>query len=365
MKTKISTPLLIVMIVLALYFTTWPVDISPVSWNAPENKGYVSEFERNQRLKEIEKFPLNGLHGPEDIALDSKGRVYAPTHEGIIVRLEANGMYPKEWVNTGGRPLGIDFDNDGNLIVADAMNGLLSISPNATLTVLADIADGTPILYADDVDVAKDGRIYFSDASTKFSAKAYGDTMKASMLDIIEHGGHGRLLRYDPVTQKAVTLLDGINFSNGVAVSHDQTYVLINETGSYRVLRYWISGPRQGQSEPLIENLPGFPDNISTGQQNRFWIALIAPRNKLLDDLSSKPFWRKVIQRLPAFVRPKATIYSHIVAIDGNGNVLESLQDPNTVYPQLTGVTETDDYLYLGSLIAPEVGRISKQNAGL
>jgi hypothetical protein len=31
-------------------------------------------------------------------------------------------------VNTDGRPLGIDFDLDGNLIVADAFRGLLSIS---------------------------------------------------------------------------------------------------------------------------------------------------------------------------------------------------------------------------------------------
>ena len=365
MKTKKLNLLFIAVLALVLYFTAWPVDIEPVSWNAPENKGYIGVFEKNQRLKGIEKFPLNGLHGPEDIALDSKGRIYAPTHEGIIVRSEADGMAPKEWADTGGRPLGIDFDNDENLIVADAMKGLLSISPEATITVLADIADGIPILYADDVDVAEDGRIYFSDASTKFSAKAYGDTMKASRFDFLEHGGHGRLLRYDPVTKKAVTLLDGINFANGIAVSHDQTYVLINETGSYRVLKYWISGSKQGQSEPLIENLPGFPDNISTGQGNRFWIALVAPRNKLLDDLSSKPFLRKVIQRLPDFIQPQVSIYGHIVAIDGNGNVLESLQDPNTDYPLLTGVTETDHYLYLGSLIAPELGRISKQKAGL
>jgi sugar lactone lactonase YvrE len=358
MKTKKSNLLLIALIILVLYFTSWPVDIDPVPWNAPENKGYVGAFKKNQRLKGIEKLPLNGLHGPEDIALDSKGRIYAPTHEGIIVRLKADGTDPQKWADTGGRPLGIDFDNEGNLIVADAMKGLLSISPDADITVLADIADGIPILYADDVDVAKDGRIYFSDASTKFGAKAYGDTMKASLSDIMEHGGHGRLLRYDPLTQKAVTLLDGINFANGVAVSHDQTYVLINETGSYRVLRYWISGPKQGQSEPLIENLPGFPDNLSTGMENRFWIALMAPRNKLVDFLSDKPFWRKVIQRLPAFVRPKATIYAHIVTIDGNGKVLESLQDPDTDYPQITGVIETDAYIYLGSLIAPDIGRI-------
>ena len=35
---------------------------------------------------------------------------------------------------------------------------------------LTDSVDGTPILYADDLDIADDGIIYFSDASTKFGA---------------------------------------------------------------------------------------------------------------------------------------------------------------------------------------------------
>ncbi|MBU0989638.1 MAG: hypothetical protein KJ823_05555, partial [Proteobacteria bacterium] len=57
------------------------------------------------------------------------------------------------------------------MIVADAFRGLLSIAPDGTITELAVVADGVPIRYADDVDVAADGKIYFSDASTKFCAK--------------------------------------------------------------------------------------------------------------------------------------------------------------------------------------------------
>jgi DNA-binding beta-propeller fold protein YncE len=189
--------------------------------------------------------------------------------------------------------------------------------------------------------------------------------MEGSLLEIMEHKGHGRLLIYDPATRETKTLLSGLNFANGVAVSHDQTYVLINETGSYRVIRYWIAGPNRGKSEPIIENLPGFPDNISTGLEGRFWVALISPRNKLVDDLSEKPFLRKMIQRMPKFIRPKATAYGHIIAIDGNGKVLKSLQDPKTGYPQNTSVTETKEFLYIGSLISPVVARLAKSKVGL
>jgi sugar lactone lactonase YvrE len=266
---------------------------------------------------------------------------------------------------TEGRPLGIDFDSKGNLIVADAFRGLLSIAPDGSITELATTAGGIPIRYADDVDVAADGKIYFSDASTKFGAKEAGGTYEASLLDINEHGGHGRLLVYDPATRETKTLLDGLNFANGVAVSHDQTYVLVNETGSYRVIRYWIAGPKKGKAEPLIKGLPSFPDNISTGLDGRYWVAFVSPRNALIDKLSGKPFLRKVIQRMPAFVRPKAVPYGHIIAMDGDGKILIDLQDPDGEYPINTSVTEAEEYLYIGSLVAPVLARLKKSKIGL
>ena len=52
----------------------------------------------------------------------------------------------------------------------------------------------------------------FSDASTKFGAKANGGTYAASLLDIMEHGGHGRLLVYNPEDQTTKILMQGLNF---------------------------------------------------------------------------------------------------------------------------------------------------------
>lgn len=360
MSKKVTGILVLVIGIILIYLMVWPVPIDPVAWNAPPNPGYTGPFSKNTVLADIETLSIGDNHGPEDLALDEKGFIYAATHEGWIVRLQPDGSSPENWVETGGRPLGSEFDNAGNLIVADAMRGLLSISPEKEVAVLTDIADGLPIVYADDLDIAADGKIYFSDASTKFSA-AMG-TKESSVLDIIEHGGHGRLLMYDPETKQTSVLMKGLNFANGVAVSHDQQYILVCETGSYRVIKYWIAGPQKGQTEPFIENLPGFPDNITTGRNGRFWVALFAPRNALLDKWSDKPFFRKVIQRLPNFIKPKPEAYGHIIALDTAGKVVKNFQDPDTEYPKNTSVMETDQYLYIGSLVAPFAARLSKDH---
>jgi len=359
LKKSILTAAAIFLIV-ALYFVAWPVPIEPVAWQAPPDPGYTGPFAQNERLKGLQPLSIGDHHGPEDIALDQEGRIYAATHEGHIVRLRADGTHPEVWADTGGRPLGIDFDGDGRLIVADAFRGLLSISPTGEIKELATVADETPIKYADDVDVAADGKIYFSDASTKFGALEYGGTYEASLLDLMEHGGHGRLLVYDPADGKTRTLLTGLNFANGVAVAQDQSFVLVNETGGYRVLRYWLTGAKKGQAAPFIEALPAFPDNLSTGCAGRFWVALVSPRNALLDKLADKPFVRKMVHRLPFFLRPKATHYGHVTALDQQGRVILDLQDPAGSYPLNTSVTETPDFLYIGSLVAPEIRRLPK-----
>jgi sugar lactone lactonase YvrE len=365
MAKRVVQTLIFLIVVLLAYFLFWPTPIDPVAWNAPPNPGYEGPYERNVKLKGIETLPLGGKTGPEDVALDAKGYIYAATHDGTIVRLDPDGSNPQNWANTGGRPLGVDFDNEGNLIVADAYRGLLSIDPSAGVSLLTDAAQGKPIKYADDVDVAKDGKIYFSDASTRFGAKESGGTMEGSLLEIMEHGKTGRLLVYDPEKKTTQTLLENISFANGVCVGHNQEFVLVNETGEYRILRYWVSGPKKGETDVFMDGLPSFPDNISTGADGRFWVALISPRNPLVDRLADRPFLRKVIQRAPSFLRPKAKSYGHIIAVNREARVVLDLQDPKTGYPQNTSAIETEDYIYIGSLITPALARIKKSEIGL
>ena len=166
MLKRILWLLVVVIVVVLLYFVAWPVPIDPVAWKAPPNSGYSGRFAQNERLRGIQLLPIGDNHGPEDIAFDARGRIYASTHEGRIVRSQADGSDPENWVDTGGRPLGIEFDIKGNLLIADAFRGLLSISPDGGITELATVADGIPIRYANDVDVAANGKVYFSDAST-------------------------------------------------------------------------------------------------------------------------------------------------------------------------------------------------------
>ena len=137
---------------------------------------------------------------------------------------------------------------------------------------------------------------------------------------------------------------------------------MINETGAYRVLRHWLVGPRRGTTEVLIDNLPGFPDNVNNGLNGRFWVGLVAPRNRLLDEMSGKPWQRKLVQRLPAFVRPKAVPSSHVIAINADGDVLMNLQDPRARVPALTGVYESRTHLWLSSLFGNQLAGLDKQD---
>lgn len=358
MKT-VAVSAAVLLALAAAYLLSWPVPVEPVAWQAPQNRGLTGPFAPDTELANARIIALGAEHGPEDIAADTGGALYTGVESGQILRIEPDGTI-EVFADAGGRPLGLEFDAAGNLIVANAEKGLQRVTPGGDVQLLTAATDsGSPIDYADDLDVAPDGRIYFSDASTKFGAAAHGGTYAASLLDILEHGGHGRVLVYDPADGSTRVVVDGINFANGVAMGPGGQSLLINETGSYRTLRHWIGGARSGETDVLIDNLPGFPDNINRGRDGRYWIGLVSPRSAQLDALSDRPFLRKVVQRLPASLRPAAVRYSHVFAIDADGNVVADLQDTGEHVPGLTGVLETPDTLYLSSLFSDRVGALA------
>lgn len=343
-----------------MYLLFWPVPIDPLAWDAPQNAGLVDPFAPNDRLRKARLIDLGEHEGPEDVSADRNGLIYTATVDGFIIRMQADGSNIEIFSEPGGRPLGIEFDTAGNLFVANSYLGLQKIGPDGSVEILVDSYDEQPITYADDVAVAANGMIYFSDASSKFGAMKSGGSYRASLLDILEHGGHGRVYRYEPNKDETTIVMDGLNFANGVAISEDQSYLLINETANYRVWRHWLSGPDAGKNEVIIDNLPGFPDNINNGRNGNYWIGLVAPRNQLLDDLAGLPWMRKVVQRLPASLRPKAEPSSHVISISGNGEVLMNLQDTAATVPSLTGVYETRDTLWLTSLFGNQLARLDK-----
>lgn len=359
MKTVVTTAALLLAVV-SVYLLAWPVPIEPVAWNAPEDRGLVDPFEPNDLLRAAAGIDLNGHEGPEDAAIGVDGRIYVTTGDGHV--LQVRNRQVREFAVTGGRPLGIEIDRDGSLIIANAYLGLQRIDRNGKVSSLLTEVGGQALIYANNLAIGPDGTIYFSESSSKFGALSANGTYEASLLDIMEHGGHGRVFAFDPDTGHVDVLMENLNFANGIAVSHDGEFLLISETGHYRVLKHWLAGEQKGQTEVLLDNLPGFPDNLKSGAQGRFWLGLAAPRNNLLDRLSDHPTIRKLVQRLPTALRPKAVPSSHVIAFNGDGEVLMNLHDPAARYPTLTGVVETNRALYLTTLYGNVLPRLDKRD---
>lgn len=344
---------LAVLAALVLYLAAWPVPIDPAAWTPPPAPALTGDFAPNEALAGVEIF--GGAVGtkPETIVVDADGRIYGGTEEGIIWRTEPGTLETRPWVDTGGRPLGMAFDPAGDLFVADSFQGLLRIAPDGTITTLSTESGGLPFGFADDLDLAADGTVYFSDASWKFGQFQFIE-------DIIEHRGNGRLLAYDPANDETRTVLDNLYFANGVAVSPDQSFVLVVETGKYRVLRHWIAGGRVGETEVFIDNLPGFPDNISAGTGGIFWLAIASPRDPILDATLPYPALRRVIARLPAFLRPGVQRYGMVFGLDADARIVYNLQDPHGRYAPIVSVIEHDGWLYFGSILEPGAARIRR-----
>jgi sugar lactone lactonase YvrE len=357
---SIKRALASMLVLLLLYLSFWPVPVKPVSWSAPQNAGLVDPFAPNDTLASARTLNLGDHQGPEDIAGGPDGLVYASTNAGDIVRFDPGDLKLEVFAHTGGRPLGLEFDQHGNLFVANALLGLQRVAPSGIVEILLDRIDGRPFEYANDVAVSSDGNIYVTQSTQRFPVQEFGGTYESSVLDILEHSATGRVIEFNAKTGDARVIMDGLNFANGIAISHDQRFLLVNETASYKVWRYWLRGPDTGASEFILENLPGFPDNLNNGLNERFWLGLVAPRNEIIDALSDKPILRKVIQRLPAFIRPKIQPSSHLIGIDGDGLVLMNLQDGAARFPAITGAFETRDHLYLSTLFGNELAIVDK-----
>ena len=161
----------------------------------------------------------------------------------------------------------------------------------------------------------------------------------------------GRLLTYDFKTGKTEIVLDGLHFANGVALAEDESFVLIAETYRYRVQKYWISGPKAGQTEIFAENLPGYPDNITRAPDGGFWIALVNGRDKTLDKLMPSSFMRKLVFRIMKLIEFEP-LWEETWALylDQNGKVVHALDARHSDIYAVTNVKEKNGLLFLSSL---------------
>ncbi|OXM84336.1 SMP-30/gluconolactonase/LRE family protein [Paenibacillus rigui] len=345
---SIGLILLSVILLGGIVFLLAPSPIEPAKWDAPAAPSFqeASPWQKNNKFSSAQ-LVADAPKSPEFITFDKEGSLYTGDADGKIykVRFDAadNPQEAQLFADTKGTPNGLKFDTNGNLIVADIQKGLLSIAPSGTIKVLADQVDGTPIYLANELDIAQDGSIYFSDTSN------YG---RVTFREIAENKPHGRLLKYDPVTKRATVLLEGLYFANGIALSREEDYVLVSESYHYQLTRYWLKGPKMGTSDIFADNLAGFPDNITTDEQGHFWVGIFTTRIPFVDQMHRSPWLARFMAKLPESLLSGASAPAkHGLAAEfsAEGKLIGSWHDPEGLLYGVTTVVNHGGYLYIGT----------------
>jgi sugar lactone lactonase YvrE len=288
--------------------------------------------------------------GPEHVAVDARGRLLTGLADGRIVRLDpADGA--ETIVNTGGRPLGLELEPEPDgadaLIVGDADRGLLRVrlTEPASVEVLCERVDGRQLRFCSCPAIASDGAVYFSQSSQRYDLAHYKG-------DLLEHSGTGRVLRLRDGQVDVVA--DGLQFANGLVLAPDESRLVVAETGGYRITSIALRGDRAGQTQTLIDGLPGFPDNLTLSPGGLIWIGMASPRDALLDLLLPRAPWlRAGIWSLPERLKPGPKNMAWALAIDQDGTVVHDLRGWNVGYHEVTAAREHGGKLYLASIEEP------------
>ncbi|KAG0608597.1 hypothetical protein M758_8G117900 [Ceratodon purpureus] len=314
-------------------------------------------YARNNLLESAEKLGEGKILQPEDIVPDPTGKfLYVSTLDGWIKKLHLADNTVEDWKRVGGRPLGLAVGNDGELLVCEPTQGLLKVTEDE-ISVLATEVNGTKLLLPDAVTVAKDGLIYLTDATTKYSLDLH-------LHDTLEARPNGRIVVFDPASKSTHILLNDLYFPNGITISRDDSYLLFAETTTSRIRKHYLKGDRKGETETLIESLPGFPDNIHwSSKGDVLYVGLVGgPRDAVIDLLWQSPFLKSLLALYPSLQKlfDNSLKWAGVLAIDETGRPVKWLEDRSgkTVACVTTGV-EVDGFLYLGGLRDGFVGRVA------
>jgi len=340
----------------------WAEGFNSASWFPEKAPPLGGALKKNYKLSHLALIGKGKLKGPEDVTIDEKGHIYCgSTKKGEISRISvtADGAEHVEvFAQTGGWNLGLQLLSNGNLLSCNVPRGILSISPEGKVTCLTNKSDdGSSITFADDLDVDSEGKVYFSNASSKYNGFDGNHSLK---YDFLEGKPHGALYLYDPTQKSTKQLLDGLYFANGVALAKDEDFVLVVESGHYQVTRYWLKGPKAGTHDIFAKNLPGIPDGINRDASGDYWVALPSPRRKYHDFLQHSPGIKNFLSHTPVFLWGSAPHYGMVVRLNPEGEIVESLQDPTGKVWAITNAVPWKDYLFLGSLEADFIARYQK-----
>jgi len=207
---------------------------------------------------------------------------------------------------------------------------------------------GRPMMFCNNAAIASTGDVWFSDSSTRFGIEHWKD-------DFVQDTRTGRLCRLGEDGEVDV-VLDGLAFANGVALSRHEDFVAVAETAARTVVRLWLAGERAGQRDLLVDDLPGYPDNIARGSDGLIWVTIASPRDPVVERIQRAPHWlRRQVTRIPDALQPKPKQTVRVQAYDDDGRLVHDCAAAPEGYHMVTGVREHEGRVWLGSLEEPAV----------
>jgi ribose transport system permease protein len=353
-------------IILVILASTY---LSPVAFETDAVRGMqgLMPDELAPKLRGAELLAVGQVDGPEDVLLDAAGNIFCGSRDGYLFRIAAPGHARAEVLaKIGGRPLGLAFDREGRIVACVAGMGLVRVMMDGKVELLTDqtvrsllsVQDDTTIRMADDLDIAPDGTIYFTDATKRYDIENWG-------LDLLEGRPNGRLLSFDPATRLTRTVCDNLRFPNGVCLTHDGRHLLVASTWECSILIFDLArlsaGPRV-----FVSGLPGYPDNINRASDGGYWIALAGMRNPVFDQAMRHPGLRR---RMTRRVPPTNWLFGNlniggVLKINGSGKVVDALWDaPDGPLYMITSMREHEGALYLGGVTNNKIGRLALDGA--
>ena len=322
----------------------------------------------NNKLRDVTLIGLGRIESPEDVILDRDDNLYAGSRHGDVIRFLAPDYERMEvYAHIGGQPLGLAFDREDNLHVCVGGMGLYRVTPERKVERVTDetnrswtsINDDSRLRLADDLDIADDGRIFFSEATVRYE-------MHEWPVDGLEARGNGRIVCFDPRDGSTRTVLRGLRFPNGIAIASDGQSILFAETWGCCIKRYWFDGPKAGQVRMVIDNLPGYPDNINLASDGHYWLALVGMRCPAYDLAMRMPgFRRRMATRVPVdeWLFPNINT-GCVLKFSEAGEILETLWDlGGENHPMITSMREHRGHLYLGGISNNRIGRYKLEGA--
>ncbi len=324
--------------------------------------GSRSPYAVNDKLANVELIGLGELEGPEDVIFDRDDNLYTGERHGDIIRYFAPEYKRHEiFAHIGGHPLGMAFDKDDNLYSCVGGMGLYRVTPQGKVDLATDetnrtrfsIIDDLRLRLADDCDIAPDGRVFFSEATTRYELHAWA-------VDCLESRGNGRIICYDPNKGTTRTAVSNLIFPNGICTTHDGRSILFAESWGMRIQRYWLEGPKKDRVEPVLLDLPGYPDNINRSSDGNYWCAILGMRTPALDIALRMPgFRRRMARRIPQdeWLYPNINT-GCVIKFNDAGEVLDVLWDARAInHPYVTSMREHKGHLYLGGVSNNRIGR--------